>query len=89
MTRSNPKSVELHIEELVLHGFEPRDRHRIAEALQQELTRLFTDGGVPASFGEHREISRVDAGAFNVEPAESVERTGIQIGEAIYGGLRE
>jgi hypothetical protein len=33
-------SINLHIEELVLHGFAPGDRHRISEAVEQELTRL-------------------------------------------------
>ena len=31
--------VELHIEELVLHGFPPRDRARIGDAVQAELDR--------------------------------------------------
>ena len=29
-----PQNVELHIEELVLHGFAPGDRHRIGEAVR-------------------------------------------------------
>ena len=36
-------NLNLHIEELVLHGFAPGDRYRIGEAVQQELTRLFAE----------------------------------------------
>ena len=40
-----PYNIELHIEELVLHGFSPRDRDAIGEAVQRELTRLFVEQG--------------------------------------------
>ncbi|MEJ2009120.1 MAG: hypothetical protein P8Z30_13360 [Acidobacteriota bacterium] len=43
------RRVEVHIEELVLHGFAPGDRHRIAVAVKQELSRLILAEGVPAS----------------------------------------
>lgn len=39
--------VELQIGELVLRGFAPGDRHRIAAAMQREMTRLITAHGVP------------------------------------------
>jgi len=31
-------AIQFHIEELVLHGFSPGDRHRIADALERQLT---------------------------------------------------
>lgn len=34
------RRLELEIEELVMHGFEPRDRELVARALRDELTRL-------------------------------------------------
>ena len=34
-------NIQLHIEELLLDGFDPRDRRRIADALERELARLF------------------------------------------------
>ncbi len=36
--KPKPYNIELHIEELVLHGFSPNDRHAIGEAVQRELT---------------------------------------------------
>ena len=43
------KRIELHIEELVLHGFAPADRYRIGDTVQRELTRLLAEQGMPAS----------------------------------------
>jgi hypothetical protein len=38
--------IRLHINELVLHGFDPRDRHAIADAVRLELARIIA--GSPA-----------------------------------------
>jgi len=42
--------VELHIEELVLHGFRSGDRFHIGDALERELVRLLGKQGLPAPF---------------------------------------
>jgi len=42
--------IHLHIEELVLHGFAPGDRHQISEAMQQELTRLISEKNISGEF---------------------------------------
>lgn len=47
-----PENIELHIEKLVLHGFAPGAHSRIGEAVQQELTRLFLEQGVPRSLSQ-------------------------------------
>ena len=83
-----PKSIELHIEELVLHGFSPGDRYRIAEGVEQELSRLFADRGVPESLAEGGEIVSVDGAAFEVAPRSRAEAVGAQVAQAVYGRLR-
>lgn len=82
-----PANINLHIEELVLHGFAPGDRYRIGEAVQQELTRMFAEQGVPRSLAEGGEIGRLDAGAFEMASGAKPEVVGTQIAQAIYGGL--
>ena len=82
-----PKSIELHIEELVLRGFAQGDRYQIGEAVEQELTRLFADRGVPQSLAEVGEIASVDGGAFEVAPGSRAEVVGAQVAKAVYGGL--
>jgi len=81
------KNIELHIEELVLHGFAPGDRYRIGEAVEQELTRLLADRGVPQSLAEGGEIASVDGGAFEVAAGSRAEVVGAQVAKAVYGGL--
>lgn len=84
-----PKSIELHIEELVLEGFEQVDRHGIAEAVEQELTRLFTEKGIPPSLADGGKINRLDGGAFQIEPDSRPETIGTRVAQAVYGGLRK
>jgi hypothetical protein len=79
-----PKNIELNIEELVLHGFSPGDRHHIGEAVEQELTRLLADQGVPQSLERSGVIANMDGGAFEVAPGSRA-----QVAKAVYGGLRQ
>ena len=54
-----PGWIELHIEELVLHGFAPGDRHPIGDAVEHELIRLFAEQGLPSLLnGEPRKGAR-------------------------------
>ncbi|MGH9944725.1 MAG: hypothetical protein ACRD9R_20450 [Pyrinomonadaceae bacterium] len=82
-----PPKVELHIEELVLHGFAPGDGVDIGAAVERELARLFAEQGVPPSFMHGLEATRVNAGGFNVAPGAQAEAIGAQVAQAIYGGL--
>jgi hypothetical protein len=86
------QSVELHIDELVLHGFSPSDRYPIADAIQRELTRLFIQEGLPPSVAVEGEVARVDGGAFRVAASGTQESrqesAGERVARAIYGGLR-
>jgi hypothetical protein len=80
-------NIRLHIDELVLHGFTPGDRYRIAEAVQGELSRMFLERGVPSALANGGNVGRVNAGSFSAGVAAKPETTGGQIAEAVYGGL--
>lgn len=80
-------SVELHIEELVLHGFAPGDRYPIGEAVERELTRLFTEQGVPPTITYQGETGEVDGGLFETDPFSDAEAIGARLARAIYGGF--
>jgi hypothetical protein len=82
-----PMNVELHIEELVLHGFAPGDRYRIAEAVERELQRLLAEQGAPALFSGSVDLTRIDAGAFNMMQDANSEMIGAQVAQAIYEGM--
>ena len=59
--------IELHIEEIVLHGFPSlghRQRSQIREVLQQQLTELLARDGLPPSFMQGGTLQRLDGGTF-------------------------
>ena len=80
-------SVELHIEELLLHGFEANQRDSIGAAVEREITRLFTEGGIPTLMAQNQEIAYCEATTFRVTPDANPEDIGTQIAQAIYGGF--
>lgn len=82
-------NIELQIEELILHGMGGSDRYLIGEAIQQELTRLLREKGLPPSLAQGGEIARINAGEFEMKSGAKPQAIGIQIAQKIYGGLRE
>jgi hypothetical protein len=81
-----PADIQLHIEELMLHGFAPGDRHRIANALQHELARLFAEQGTAVTLAG--EVARLDAGAFQMAENASARAIGSQIALAVHARIR-
>ena len=82
-----PSTIELHIEELVLHGFGLNDRQRIGAAVERELARLIAADGVPPSLAQDRYSARLDGSAFEVAPHAALDTIGAQIAQAVYGSL--
>jgi hypothetical protein len=80
-------NLHVHIDELVLHGFAAADRALIADALQSQLTRLFTDGGVPPALATGGASERLNAGTFHTAASVRPETTGGQIAQAVYERL--
>jgi len=85
----NPASVELHIEELVLHGLGSWDQYRIADAVERQLARLLGTGNLPLALAQSAEMARVDGGAFDVAPGSTAETIGGQVASSVFGGLKE
>ena len=85
----NKHNIELHIEELVLHGFSTSDRYRIAEALKYELVGVISGGGVRQNLINGRAIAVLDGGSFQVGQGSKPETTGAQIARAVYGGMKK
>ncbi|HJQ29573.1 MAG TPA: hypothetical protein VJ827_09535 [Rubrobacter sp.] len=81
-------NVELHIEELVLHGFPPEYRHRIGGAVENELSRLLTEQGVPPSLRDGGDILRLDAGAFQMKPGLGADAVGARVARSLYQGMK-
>jgi hypothetical protein len=79
--------VELHIEELVLRGFAARDRHRIAAAVQSELTRLLSAEGKQSALANPVGIAKLNGGAFEMKPGSKRQEAGTQIARAVFRSL--
>ncbi len=80
--------VELHIEEIVLHGFAARDRHRIAAAVQVELARLLAAEGQANLLKGRWSLETVNAGAFKVQANAKPQAAGAQIAQAVYRTMK-
>ncbi|MBA2435921.1 MAG: hypothetical protein H0V54_12730 [Chthoniobacterales bacterium] len=80
----NPREIDLHIEELVLHGFAPEARWQIGDTLEHELRGLLTAQGVPPEWLASPE--RIDAGAIALTKPMT---TGAEIAQAAYRGGRK
>jgi hypothetical protein len=78
--------VVVHIEELVLHGFPPGGRYRVADALQRELGRLL-GADLPATLRAPSARDRVVADAPGLEGGSAPEAVGTQVAAAVHGGL--
>jgi hypothetical protein len=81
-------SIRVRIEELVLHGFAHRDRHRIASAVEQELARLIGGTGPAKWQPSPPAIERISGGTFKVEPRAQPEKAGAEIARAVFRGFR-
>jgi len=83
-----PAAIELHVEELVLEGFAPAERHAVADAFERELSRLFAERGLPAAReGAGGASFDVDAGSVRLAPGTRAGAAGAQLARAVYGGL--
>ena len=82
-----PHDIELYIDELILHGFSVHDRYAIAEAVQIELTRRFTEQGVPTSFTQQIDIPSLRTKSFNFQQHTSDVTLGNSIADSVYKGF--
>jgi hypothetical protein len=61
-----PSAVNLHVGELLLHGFERGHARRIADALQRSLTAMLSSRGIPDSWSRSSRIGRADGGTLQL-----------------------
>lgn len=79
--------LDLHIDELALHGFPPQDRDRIAGSLQHELHRLLASGAQDLLPHTSFSLDRLDVGSFSAGISGSPQYIGRQVAQRIYRQL--
>ena len=86
---ANPRAIEVHIEELILHGFELGDRYGIADAVEHELARLLGQQGVPFLLRSENATDELKAATFNAALGAKPPAIGRQIAQAVYKGFSQ
>lgn len=81
---SSPGTIEVHIEQIVLHGYSPADTHRLGEALQAELTRLVQKQGVNGSGMGNLSLQTLDGGRLKAAENPSTEMLGARLAHSIH-----
>jgi hypothetical protein len=83
------RRLEVHIEEVVLHGFAGADRRRVGDALQAELERQFAAQELP-SFGDKGVcIARLSCTAFASTAGATSDRIGTGLAHSLHRGLSQ
>jgi len=80
-------NVELHIDELILHGLPSWQRDRIAAAVKAELQRLLGEGGLPPSLAAGGTLPQVQVDNLQVAAGARPGAVGAQIAGSIYSSL--
>jgi hypothetical protein len=81
-----PHTIELSIAEVVLEGTRGSERFAVADALQAELARLFTEQ--PPAFDTPTGAERMPAAAMPVSMQAPAEALGTAIAASVHSGWR-
>jgi hypothetical protein len=82
-------NIELHIERLVLDGLTatPRERIQIRAAVETELSRLLSEGGLARELVNGGALPSLGASNIQLASGHDPWRMGEQIARAVYGGI--
>lgn len=82
-------NIQLHIERLILDGFDFRtgDRANLQAAVEAELARLLGEGGLAPGLTEGGAVPALRGGNVQIGGAGSPDGLGAQIAQAVYGGI--
>jgi hypothetical protein len=81
--------IQLHIERLVLEGvaIAPGQRALLQAAVEAELGRLLTQGGLTEGLAGGGALPSIRASAIQLAPGGDPQRMGTQIAQSVYGGI--
>jgi hypothetical protein len=84
-------NISVHIERLILDGLPiaQRDRARLQAAIEEELSRLLTEGALAVDLRASGMLPRRTGGALELTSDEEPRLLGQRIARAVYGGIGE
>jgi len=88
MSLKRKQPIHVHINELILSGFEHLNRRQLTEAVRAELTRLITQRGLPPSLNASGYIDRLDGGSFQVKDKAGTDSIGTDLARTLYGRIK-
>ncbi|MEM9488960.1 MAG: hypothetical protein AAGC55_07445 [Myxococcota bacterium] len=79
------RPIDIHIDQLILHGIDPRDGERIADETRRQLAHLITSHGLPPHWaeGDIRLTPNIE-----IPTGTSAARIGETIAATIYRGVK-
>jgi hypothetical protein len=80
--------VEVVIDELVLHGFDPLQRYAIADLFERELMRLARVHAKDLMHHRPADLARVDAGSFETLIRVPAAHAAVGIASRVFDALR-
>ena len=80
--------IELVIDELVLHGFDPGQRHAIADAVERDLLAWVQSNNALLRGQQPMDVARLDAGSFETPAQATAARMGAGIANAVASTLQ-
>ena len=80
------KTINLHIEKLVIDGIGDLNRHHVGTAVQNELSRLLGSQHLPDSLMKSASIEAIDTKPIG--KVNSERRLGLQIADSVYRGMK-
>ncbi len=83
------RDIKLHIENLVLHDVPVADRAAVGVAMQQELTRLLAEYGLPSPLAPGSTARELNARSIIFPAGAPAGVIGRQIAQSVFGGLRQ
>jgi len=82
-------SVEVFIDELVLHGFSAADRYSIGDALTLEIERQLAEASTHPFLSRDTDLSLINAGRIGLPPNAKPAWIGTRVGRAVFNGLKQ
>lgn len=80
-------TIHLHIEQLVLDGLQVDNRRALQSAIQNELTRRITEGGLSSELRSNAAVPSLNGGVINFGHDRRPATLGHQIANAVYRGI--
>ncbi len=83
-----PKTINLHIDKIVLEGVGSVNRNQLTLSLQKELHRLISSQGLHGSLKQPTSINHIKAEPILIGNRIQEKRLGNQIAQSVYRGLK-